>query len=183
MRTGLILHGAPSTGKDTVTQELSRISNRYRLFERLKSGAGRTSGYRMTNDAELDRLEEAGLIVWANRRYGARYAIDGPGLDQLVATGAIPVVHAGQPQVIGAVRSAQPHLLWIVVQLTCDLETAASRIIARGTGDVDERLAARAATPTIDADLTVDTAVIDPAEAARRIDVVISVENPAGRDG
>ncbi|WP_405149387.1 kinase [Nocardia salmonicida] len=127
----------------------------------------------MTDDAELDRLEEAGLIVWANQRYGARYAIDRPGLDKLVSAGLIPVVHAGQPQVIDAVRSATPDLAWTVVQLTCDRDTAETRIIARRTGDVAERLAARAATPTIDADLTIDTGTVDPNDAANRIDSVI----------
>ncbi|MEV6225367.1 kinase [Nocardia fluminea] len=127
----------------------------------------------MTNDAELDHLEEAGQIVWGNQRYGARYAIDRPGLDKLVSAGLIPVVHAGQPQVIDAVRSATPDLAWTVVQLTCDQVTAETRIIARQTGDVAERLAVRAATPTIDADLTINTATMDPEEAAHRIDSVI----------
>ncbi|MFC6013177.1 kinase [Nocardia lasii] len=123
----------------------------------------------MTNDAELDRLEKAGLLIWANSRYGARYAIDRPGLDDLVAANLIPVVHAGQPQVIDAVRAATPQVGWTVVQLHCDADIAQARIIARQTGDVDERLAASVETPTISANLTIDTGAVTPEEAAREI--------------
>ncbi|TDP32326.1 kinase [Nocardia ignorata] len=173
MSSGVILYGAPATGKDTVTQALSLLDTRYRLFERLKAGAGRTTGYRMTDEHELDRLESAGLLVWQNSRYSARYAIDRPGLDELTQAGLVPVVHAGQPEVIEAVRTATPNVEWTVVQLVCDPETAKARIIARRTGDVAERLAAGAATPTISADLTINTDCLEPNEAARQIDAAI----------
>ncbi|MFE5480780.1 kinase [Nocardia sp. NPDC056541] len=123
----------------------------------------------MTDDVEIDRLEKAGLLVWTNSRYGARYAIDRPGLDDLIAANLIPVVHAGQPQVIDAVRAATPQVEWTVVQLRCDADTARERIIERQTGDVAERLAAQAETPTINADLTIDTDVVDPGKAAQAI--------------
>ncbi|MFI6220910.1 kinase [Nocardia salmonicida] len=155
-----------------MTETLSRIDARYRLFERLKSGPGRTTGYRMTDAHELDRLEKAGLLVWANARYGARYAIDQPGLDDLLAADLIPVIHAGQPEVIPAVRAATPNVEWTVIQLECDAETARSRIVARDTGDVDLRLAARDATPWIDADLTINTSSAEPGEVAQTIDAL-----------
>ncbi|MFD6450412.1 kinase [Nocardia sp. NPDC060220] len=169
MKSGLILYGAPATGKDTVTEALSRIDDRYRLFERLKSGPGRTKGYRMIDADELDRLAEAGQLVWVNARYGARYAIDRHGLEALIEADLIPVIHAGQPKVIPAVREATPNVKWTVVQLECDVDTAKSRIIARGTGDDVLRLAARDATPTIDADLTVDTSAVGPDDIAQSI--------------
>ncbi|MGW0250823.1 kinase [Nocardia goodfellowii] len=169
MSSGLILYGAPATGKDAVTSELSRFNAQYRLFERLKSGPGRTVGYRMTDAAELERLEKAGQLVWVNARYGARYAIDRPSLEQMVTAGLIPIVHAGQPQVIDAVRVAMPRVNWTVVQLQCAAEIAKERIAARSTGDDAERLAAYQATPTIRADLTIDTGLLEPGEAARLI--------------
>ncbi|PKV77314.1 guanylate kinase [Nocardia fluminea] len=169
MSSGLILYGAPATGKDTVTRALSRIDARYRLFERLKSGPGRTSGYRMTDSAEIDRLGDAGLLIWVNARYDARYAIDRPGLDELIAPDVIPVIHAGQPEVIDAVRNARPDVQWTVVQLRCDADTAQARIIARDTGDVAERIATGQATPTINADITIDTDSVEPDEAAQTI--------------
>ncbi|WP_194826862.1 AAA family ATPase [Nocardia sp. XZ_19_231] len=169
MKPGIILYGAPATGKDTVTEALSGIDPRYRLFERLKSGPGRTAGYRMTDAHEFDRLEKADLLVWVNARYGARYAIDRPALDRLVAAGLIPVVHAGQPEVIDAVRTAMPTVRWTVVQLQCAVDIAKERIAARNTGDDAERLSAHAATPTVCADLTIDTGLLSPDEAAQRI--------------
>ncbi|MEV4153679.1 AAA family ATPase [Nocardia salmonicida] len=169
MTAGVILYGAPATGKDTITSELSQLDSRYRLFQRLKSGPGRTVGYRMIDDVALDHLRQAGDLVWSNERYGARYAIDRPGLASLVTAGLIPVVHAGQPEVIDAVRTALPEVEWTVVQLQCDEQTATARIVARETGDVAERLAARSETPTISADLTVHTDSVEPVEAARLI--------------
>ncbi len=169
MRSGIVLYGAPATGKDTVTEALSRLDARYCLFERLKAGTGRTTGYRMTDERELDRLETAGLLVWQNRGYGSRYAIDRPELERLVTAGLVPVVHAGQPGVIDAVRIAMPSVEWTVVQLRCSADVARTRIASRNTGDDDERLAIHAATPTIRADLTIDTGAVEPDEAAQLI--------------
>ncbi|MFI5501768.1 kinase [Nocardia asteroides] len=166
MKSGVILFGGPATGKDTVTRALSRLDARYRLFERLKAGPGRTEGYRMTDSSELERLDLAGELVYVNSRYGARYAIDKPTLTALATEGFIPVVHAGQPQVIDALREAMPDIHWTVVQLQCTTETARRRIADRATGDDSERLAAREETPSILADLTIDTDHIQPAQAA-----------------
>ncbi|MEU3014698.1 kinase [Nocardia asteroides] len=169
MKAGLILYGGPATGKDTVTRALIRLDDRYRLFERLKAGPGRTEGYRMTDSANLERLEGAGELVWVNSRYGARYAIDKRSLAALATDSSIPVVHAGQPQVIAALRGAMPDVKWTVVQLQCATDTARQRIADRATGDDVERLAARKETPSIPADLTIDTDRVQPYEAAQLI--------------
>lgn len=44
----VMLYGPPAAGKDTVTEALIRLDRSYRLYQRLKVGAGRTDGYRMT---------------------------------------------------------------------------------------------------------------------------------------
>ncbi|MGW5318932.1 kinase [Nocardia thailandica] len=170
---GLVLYGAPATGKDTITAALNQRSERFRLFERLKVGGGRNVGYRMTDTAELDRLENTGQLIWVNERYGARYAIDRPGLAQILSDGYVPVVHAGQPGVIKALRASMPEVRWIVVQLVTDLKTATARIKARNTGDTAERLQAREATPRIEAHATLDTATLSPEEAAGRIEATV----------
>lgn len=168
-----MLYGAPATGKDTITAALTRRNPRYRLFERLKSGPGRTTGYRMTNDEEITRLIEADQVIWTNERYGARYVIDRPGLSQLFADDFIPVVHAGQPEVIDAVKAAMPQVNWTIVQLVTDLATATARIVDRDTGDSAERLAASMATPRITATATLDTARLTPDEAAEYIEATV----------
>ncbi|MFE6924788.1 kinase [Nocardia sp. NPDC057663] len=127
----------------------------------------------MTDEAEISRLTETGQMIWINERYGARYAIDRPGLSQLLADGFIPVVHAGQPEVIAAVETAMPEVRWTVVQLVTDLATAKARIVARDTGDIAERLAARDATPQIVANATFDTAQLTPDQAAEYIEAAV----------
>ncbi|PPJ39968.1 kinase [Nocardia nova] len=169
MTVGVILYGPPAAGKDTVTTALTDEDGRFRLFERLKSGQGRTAGYRMTSEEHLESLARAGEIVWENSRYGARYVIDRPGLQELVASGRIPVVHAGQPEVIPAVRAAVPGT-WIVVQLSTSREVARQRILERATGDTAARLAAWDATPRLlSSNLDIDTGRTSPEQAARLI--------------
>ncbi|PPJ11806.1 kinase [Nocardia nova] len=169
MTVGVILYGPPAAGKDTVTAALTAADSRFRLFKRLKVGQGRTAGYRMTTEEHLGSLARAGEIAWENSRYGARYVIDRPGLQDAVAAGQIPVVHAGQPGVIPAVRAAVPGA-WIVVQLSTSREVARKRIIERATGDTAARLAAWDATPRLaSANLDIDTGRTSPEQAARLI--------------
>ncbi|WP_442939624.1 kinase [Nocardia sp. CY41] len=124
----------------------------------------------MTTAAEFDALQEAGNLIWQNRRYQARYGIDRHGLNELIDAHKIPVVHAGQPEVITAVTKAFPNVEWTTVALRCSRETAAARIIDRATGDTSERLKAWDETPVIaTADLTIDTSTTAPATAAALI--------------
>lgn len=174
MIQGVFLYGPPAAGKDTVTQALTTADPRFRLFKRLKSGPGRTSGYRLTSDAELDAQVAAGEIVWENRRYGSRYAIDRATLQTMIADGQIPVVHAGQPEVVSTVQQAIPGR-WIVAQLWTSREVAAARIADRQTGDVAARLEAWDTTPHLaEADIDLDTSSLSPERAASLIQAIVS---------
>lgn len=175
MSQGLILYGPPAAGKDTITAALSAEDPHIRLFERLKAGPGRRTGYRMTTPEQLDSLSRSGGIIWENSRYGARYAIDRPTLMDMMAAGLIPIIHAGQPEVISAVQSATPDDEWVIVALTCSRETALSRIVRRNTGDTAERMAVWDRTPALqNAHLTVSTDHITPEQAALHIRALIA---------
>ncbi len=121
----------------------------------------------MSEAATLDQLAAAGAIVWENVRYGSRYAIDQPTLTTMLASGAIPVVHAGQPELVDAVRGSTPQANWFVVELRSSRETAQRRIIARKTGDVQERLGAWDTTPRLStAMLSIDTGQVSEETSA-----------------
>ncbi|WP_082853971.1 MULTISPECIES: kinase [Nocardia] len=170
MSTGVLLYGPPASGKDTVTAALSRLDPQFQLFERLKDGPGRTTGYRMISPERFDQLRDSGDLIWTNTRYRARYAIDRSGLLQLLEAGRIPVVHAGQPEAISAVVAATPAVSWTVVALRVDRDAAISRIAARATGDFAERLAAWDETPSLTSPaLTIDTTRTPPDAAASLI--------------
>ncbi|MFI9406241.1 kinase [Nocardia sp. NPDC052316] len=174
MSQGLVLYGPPASGKDTVTFALTAFDPRYRLFHRMKLGPGRTIGYRMVTANVLAELERSGEIVWENTRYDARYVIDRPRLVEMLDGDLIPVVHAGQPEVITAVRRATPTATWTIGQLWCPRDVAESRIIGRSTGDVEARLRAWDATPQLtDADISVDTSLLDPIASADAIHRVV----------
>ncbi|WP_420118268.1 kinase [Micromonospora sp.] len=169
---GVILYGPPAAGKDTVTQELVKLGNDYAPFRRIKVGRGRTDGYRMGTDADIERLRASGDILWENERYGSTYVVDYSALVTELSL-RIPVLHLGQPDGITAVRSAFPPSSWVVVYIWSSRSVAAARIKARQTGDTAERLAAWDATPPVDADVEINTGELSAKQAAQRIDEAV----------
>lgn len=164
----VVLYGPPASGKDTVTNALTALDANYRLYRRLKVGAGRTAGYRMTTPSHIEALRSAGAVVWETRRYGALYIVDRPSLAEML-TVCIPVVHLGQVEAVKAVLGALS-ARWVTVWLWCPRDVAAERIAARGTGDVMARLRAWDETePLPRADIFVNTAEVSPAYVARAI--------------
>ncbi|MEV7023231.1 guanylate kinase [Kitasatospora sp. NPDC093558] len=182
---GLILYGPPAAGKDTVTRALQEISSAYRPFSRLKVGSGKSTGYRMGTAEQLAGLAAAGDVIYQNHRYGNTYVIDRPGMDEAFTAG-IPVVHLGQVEGINALTKGYP-AGWSVVLLWCSREATASRSVGRGDADTADRLSAWDATQAdVDAhpgqvwDLTVDTGSVEPAEAARLINNLLSRDHVGG---
>jgi guanylate kinase len=163
----VILYGPPAAGKDTVTKALTCLDERYRLHQRLKVGAGRTVGYRMTTLSNVNALRGAGSVVWETRRYDALYVIDRASLTDML-TVCIPVVHVGQVEAVKAVTTALPPATrWITVWLWCPRDIAAARITERRTGDTAARLRAWDETaPLPEADISINTAEAQPADAA-----------------
>jgi guanylate kinase len=165
-----ILYGPPASGKSTITEHLEKLDQRFRLFSRLKAGAGRHGEYRITTAEQIDKLCASGDVIWTNERFGSVYAIDRPYLHGMITGGLIPILHAGQIAAVDAIFSALPDAQVTRVSLTCPRRVAEQRINARATGDSAERLAAYDATlPLPDADLVVDTSMVDPTESAAMI--------------
>jgi guanylate kinase len=166
---GVILYGAPATGKDTVTRALTSAHPRFAHFERLKAGPGRTSGYRMISLEQATSMPAA-AVLWANQRYGATYLVDRQGLQQIWQEHRIPVVHLGQPEAVDAVVRRASEASWLVVELHCDLAVLQERIRQRATGDDDQRIAAALSTPRLStADISINTGTTEPGDAARLI--------------
>jgi guanylate kinase len=175
---GVILYGPPASGKDTVTTALSGLRSKYRQFARLKAGSGRATGYRMCTAEQLNALDAAGDVVYANTRYGNTYVIDRPGIDEAFTAG-VPVVHLGQIEGIRSLVDGYP-ATWTLVLLWCARETTAERSMRRSDADTTARLAAWDATrkdldkhPELVWDLTVDTTNVGPQDAARLIDQLL----------
>lgn len=165
---GVILYGPPAAGKDTVTKAMTRLDETYRLYQRLKVGAGRTVGYRMSTLADVDALRSVGAVVWETRRYGALYVVDQTWLSEML-TVCIPVLHLGQVEAVKAVTDAVA-AQWVTASLWCPRDVAARRITERGTGDAAARLRVWDETKTLpDADMSLNTAELDPADAAAAI--------------
>lgn len=138
MPSGVILYGPPGSGKDTITCELAQLRPEFALFERLKAGPGRTTGYRLTTVDHIEALSRAGELLYRNARYDAEYAIDRQGVAALVDADRIPVLHMGQVVGISAVAAYPLH--WIRALLWCPLDTTQSRSAGRGDKDVEARV-------------------------------------------
>jgi guanylate kinase len=167
---GVILYGAPATGKDTVTEALVR---RYPAifvpYKRLKCGPGRTAGYRMISPEAMAAIP-ASSILWTNRRYGATYLVDREGLAETWEAGRVPVLHLGQPEAVDALMDQTPDVRWLVVELHSPLEALRERIRDRGTGDDGQRIEAAMHTPRLlTACVRINTSVIESDSAARLI--------------
>ncbi|ULD38922.1 hypothetical protein [Rhodococcus qingshengii] len=81
---------------------------------------------------------------------------------------------SGRPTRSPAVTTAAPDISWTVVELWCPRDVMIERVTARGTGDIDERIAAYDQTPPLHGPtLRVSTATLEPAAIARWIDVLI----------
>ncbi|MGH3755998.1 MAG: kinase, partial [Pseudonocardiaceae bacterium] len=166
----VILYGPPAAGKDTVANALTWLDGSYRLYQRLKVGAGRTAGYRMTTLSHVDALRSAGSVIWETRRYGALYVIDRASLADMLES-CIPVVHVGQAGAVKAVTAALPPATqWVTVSLWCPRDIALRRIADRGTGDTAARLRAWDQTaPLPEADISINTDHMHPTAAAAAI--------------
>ncbi|MEU3007873.1 AAA family ATPase [Streptomyces sp. NPDC007020] len=136
--TGVILYGPPGSGKDTITAELSALRPEFSLFERLKAGPGRTTGYRMTTTGHIEELARAGEVLYRNSRYDAEYAIDRGKVAELVDSGRVPVLHMGQA--LGARAVAAYPIDWVRVLLWCPEDVTRQRSEGRGDKDTDTRL-------------------------------------------
>lgn len=136
--SGVILYGPPGSGKDTVTGELARLSTKFTLFQRLKAGPGRTTGYRLTTVQHIEDLERAGEVLYRHRRYEAEYAIDRGEVSAIVDAGHFPVVHMGQ--VAGTRAVATFPINWVRVLLWCPEDVTRERCRGRGDKDLDARL-------------------------------------------
>lgn len=167
-RQGLILYGPPASGKSSITKALTALDPSYQLYERLKIGTGRTEGYCMTTQAELERLRQSNQVLWENTRYGATYAIDRPRLLKAMEL-CSPVVHLGQPEGVHALLTHLPEH-FAVVALECSRIVARARLVDRRDTDLEERLTVWDQTAQLThANLRIDTTRTSPQDSAKGI--------------
>lgn len=174
---GVLLYGAPGTGKDTVTAALT-VTGRFAHFPPLKCGSGRAAGYRPITSDELLALDPD-EILWRTNAYESVYVVDRSGVEAVLAAGLIPVLHLGVPAAVEAIPSRMAHIDWLTVELSCPREVAHARIVARRTGDAAARMARWDATPHLEhAALRIDTSSTAASDAADEIRRMVQHRRP-----
>lgn len=177
----MILYGPPTSGKDTITDEVTRQDGRFSLLLKLKAGTGRTTGYRLVSYQMLEALDRAGRLVAETHRYRNIYAVDREDVQAIVDRGQIPIVHMGNVADLRSLRDGIP-LDWLCVLLWVPREVCAERSANRGDTDTPSRLRAWDETladlQTVEVDkvfgLTINTDQFNPAQAAKQIITTVS---------
>jgi len=178
----ILLSGPPAVGKDTVTAALAASDPRFRLFEKLKLGGGRSDGYRMIDVREYQRMLDAGDVLQSNERYGNLYAVDRPRLQELLSAGAIPVIHVGRRTNPPALREAAGHRQVLSVLLWAARDVLRTRLRERQADDIPERLKAydqelkelKASCPDADFDIMIRTDQVTVQAVVKRIQAAVS---------
>ncbi|MGV9252004.1 guanylate kinase [Streptomyces sp. NPDC003697] len=188
--TAIVLYGPPTAGKDTVTAALSATDPRFRLLTKLKQGTGRSTGYRLVTEEELNDLRERGRVVVETRRYGNVYAVDRNCLEQPQEQGLVPVVHMGNVADLRGLLSGGK-TQWLRVLLWVPKDVCAIRSRQRGDADTAKRLQAwnETAQDILVSDLrdlfdvVVRTDRTAPGEAAKQIAAALDSPAPARLPG
>lgn len=138
--TGLVLYGPPTAGKDTIGAALRRLDDRFRPVPKVKSGTGRSAGYRMVDAGVFENMRVSGRLAGVSERYGNRYGVDRHDVRQIVDAGCHPVVHSGR---LTDMERLVTELggTWLAVLLWCDRDTTTRRSLERGDTDSPARLA------------------------------------------
>ena len=132
----VVLYGAPTAGKDTITEVLVGRGLGFEHFVKHKVGSGSRHGYTVVSANELDALRDAGRIVSEVRRYGSIYAVDSERLADCLERGVVPVIHSAEPAEITKLTEMGAML----VVMECSRTTARERLSLRDLRTVDERL-------------------------------------------
>ena len=173
----IVLFGAPTVGKDTVTRVLTARDSRYEHFIKHKRGAGSKHGYTMVTELQLQHLRGAGRVVSEVNRYGSTYAIERERLTESVLAGHRVLVHSAEP----SEALALVELGAALVLLECSRETATSRLNQRDPNSVADRLevwdlvASRLDALEPRSVMRLATDDLSPEEVADRVEQVVGV--------
>lgn len=132
----VVLFGAPTVGKDTVSAVLAARSPKYEHFIKHKRGAGTRHGYTLVSDEQLAQLRDAGRIVSEVDRYGSTYAIDRARLAESLDAGRRVLIHSAEPSEALALVALGARL----ILLECSRTTAEERLRRRDPETVEQRL-------------------------------------------
>ncbi|MEO3785896.1 guanylate kinase [Actinocorallia sp. B10E7] len=174
---GVILYGPPTSGKDTITDELTRRESRFLFLPKLKagfSGPDPGRGHRLISFMMMEALERSGALAVVTNRHRDIYAVDRQGVEDAAASGRVPVIHMDDVADLTRLREAVP-ITWLTVLLWTPREVCAERPAGRGD-DTADRLQAwdetradlgRAGTGVFDLEIRTDE--VTAAEAAHQI--------------
>ncbi|MGH3568096.1 MAG: hypothetical protein ACRDRH_19120 [Pseudonocardia sp.] len=140
MLEALILYGPPASGKDTISQLVSRLDPRYVLFRKIKSGAGSTGTYRVISEGRLATMRAAGRVQQESRRYGNTYVVDKDQLDYFASAGRRPMLHMGDLPGVVQLKSYGRPARWQTVLLWAPPDVTHARLAGRRDTNVRARM-------------------------------------------
>nr|WP_203601417.1 guanylate kinase [Streptomyces sp. SID9727] len=136
------MYGPPTAGKDTVTDALRSVDQRFEPIIKLKQGTGRSVGYRFVDAEELEDLRRQSRILVETRRYGNVYAVDELSLTEPQHRGRVPVTHIGNVTDMRTLLQRAESTSWLRVLLWIPRNECERRSHARKDTDTPKRVAA-----------------------------------------
>lgn len=173
---GLILYGAPASGKHTIAKFLETSGLGYENYPKLKLGHGKVAGYRMITAEQMRQVNQHRLLVQYNERYGNWYAVEKYLIYKMLGQGKVPIFHMGVSAGISEIINFAPGQ-WLKVWLRCSPMEARQRLTTRGEIDVEDRMTVweiiekeGRQCPIGFFNLEIRTDEVDPAEAGIMVD-------------
>ena len=94
----ILLSGTPASGKDTITNQLNKIDNRFSHFKKHKiaNGGKLDNSYYLIDREKFDKMAQNNQFVQYHYRYDRGYGVSLNELNRLKNSNKIPIIHVGK---------------------------------------------------------------------------------------
>lgn len=137
--TVILLSGTPASGKDTLTNKLTELDDRFVHFRKHKinTGGKLDDTYYLISKEAFDSMAENGEFIQYHYRYDRGYGVSKEELVRLNSIGKIPIIHVGKYENIAKFRDAKLNGVMSVLLFT-DKATTKKRLELRHPNNEDE---------------------------------------------
>lgn len=134
----LLLSGTPASGKDTITNLLTKINPRFCFFKKHRGSntAKDDNTYIHVEESEFSTMVEQGFFLQHHKRYGRGYGVAKSELKRHWQCGEVPIIHVGKYENIAPLY--QQEFCTVSILLMASLPVTKSRLEKRHPNNKEE---------------------------------------------